>query len=108
LSDAAPPSLTWYRAEFTLDAATLAGDADYRIDTSGMGKGSIFVNGHGIGRFWLIPGGSTGQPSQRFYHVPRNWLAGHNVVVLFEEQSKSPAQLTLERRVATSSPGSLA
>jgi hypothetical protein len=97
---AAGKPLVWHQAEFSLSSDALAEDADYRINAAGMGKGCMFVNGRAVGRYWLIDGGSTGSPSQREYHVPRNWLSSRNAVLVFEEQGSSPAQLTLERRVA--------
>ncbi len=91
--------LTWYRGSFALDPALLAADADFRIDAQGLGKGSMFVNGHGIGRFWNIEAENSGQPSQRFYHVPKIWLEPQNTLVIFDEQSVSPLQVRLERRL---------
>jgi hypothetical protein len=99
------PPLTWYRSEFVLDHAMLASDADYRIDASGMGKGSVFVNGKAVGRYWLIEAAGSEAPSQRWYHIPRSWLRARNEIVLLEEQDRSPVQLALERRIATPSAG---
>jgi hypothetical protein len=95
-----PAPLTWYRSTFALEPAVLTADADFRIDAQGLGKGSLFVNGHGLGRFWNIEAENTGQPSQRYYHVPRTWLKPHNSLILFDEQSSSPEQVRLERRLA--------
>lgn len=78
-------------------------------------KGFVYVNGHGVGRYWnILASGSCppcteieekcdyrgayepercrcdcGQPSQVFYKVPRSWLktdGSHNTIVLLEEQ----------------------
>jgi hypothetical protein len=95
-----PSPLTWYKSEFSMDAAALANEADYRIDAKGMGKGSLFLNGNAVGRYWLINAESSELPSQRYYHVPRTWLSPRNTLLLFEEQVYRPEQLTLERRVA--------
>jgi beta-galactosidase len=99
-ADQAQP-LTWYKAEFRVDASMLAGDADYRIDADGMGKGALFINGKSIGRYWLIEAQGSVLPSQRYYHVPRNWLGEYNTVVVFEEQAYFPSALKLDRRVGT-------
>jgi len=80
--------LTWYRAEFALDPTVLHEDSDYRIAADGMGKGAMFLNGHAVGRYWLIDASSSDMPSQLTYHVPRNWLKSHNEIVLFEEQAR--------------------
>jgi hypothetical protein len=95
-----PAPLTWYRGTFALEPGSLASDADFRIDAQGLGKGSLYLNGHGVGRFWNIQAEGSGQPSQRYYHVPRTWLQPHNTLILFEEQSGSPEQVRLERRLA--------
>ena len=58
--------------------------ADTFIDTSGLGKGALWINGRNTGRFW-----STG-PQTRLY-VPGVWLltGGNDVVVLdlFEHEA---------------------
>ena len=58
-----------------------------------MNKGFVWVNGHGIGRYWQIEAKGNcsachyageftpnkcrvgcGEPTQRYYHVPWEWL----------------------------------
>jgi len=102
--------LTWWYATF----ATPEGNEPLALDMTGLGKGYAYVNGHGIGRYWNITAGGgcpacseiqgkcdyrgnynpgkcscdCGVPSQRYYHVPRDWLAasgGSNKLVLIEE-----------------------
>jgi len=63
----------FYRGEFTMSAA-----GDTFLDTSGWGKGAVWVNGHALGRFWDIG------PQQTLY-VPGAWLRnGRNDVVVFD------------------------
>lgn len=63
----------YYRGTFTL---TYTGDTF--LDTRGWGKGTVWVNGHQLGRFWGIG------PEQTLY-VPGPWLhAGKNEVVVFD------------------------
>jgi len=51
---------------------------DTFLDTSGWGKGAVWVNGHALGRFWDIG------PQQTLY-VPGAWLRnGRNDVVVFD------------------------
>ncbi|CAM6085259.1 unnamed protein product [Calypogeia fissa] len=102
-------ALVWYKT--VVDAP--AGDLPVALDLGSMGKGQAWINGNSIGRFWTIPqsslngfqGGTCptscdyrgeydpshctlgcGDPSQRWYHVPRDWLQPtNNLLVIFEE-----------------------
>lgn len=106
---ARPRPLTWYRTTFNRPktAAPLA------LDLAGMNKGLAWLNGRCIGRYWLTPGVSlpkdwqpeclvtvsVGEPTQRYYHLPHDWLAQRNVLVLFEEVGGNPATIRIcERR----------
>ena len=80
-------ALTWYRSAFQpplpSDTSELMLSA-----ASGVGRGHIWINGHDIGRYWTILGGSSGVPTQRLYHIPRDWLAlqgQSNIITVFEE-----------------------
>jgi hypothetical protein len=49
------------------------------------------MDGHDAGRFWLIPrNDGSGRPTQRYYHVPPDWLHMDqlNELVLFEDQGR--------------------
>lgn len=97
----APATLTWYKTAFHLTPQQLAQDADYRINAAGLGKGMMFVNGHGVGRYWLIVSpGTGGQPTQQYYLVPRDWLRAENTLIVFEEQAAQPTSVQIERRSA--------
>ncbi|RDX73527.1 hypothetical protein CR513_46853 [Mucuna pruriens] len=107
--------LTWYKTTFS----TPAGNDPLALDMSSMGKGQVWINGQSIGRHWpgYIAHGSCsacnyagyytdkkcrtncGQPSQRWYHVPRSWLSsGGNFLVVFEEWGGDPNGITLVKR----------
>ncbi|OIT39414.1 PREDICTED: beta-galactosidase-like [Nicotiana attenuata] len=107
--------LTWYKATF--DAPE--GNDPVALDMVSMGKGQIWVNGEGVGRHWpgyiakghcgecIYAGEYTekkcqtncGQPSQRWYHVPRSWLKpSGNLLVVFEEWGGVPTRISLVRR----------
>jgi len=113
-----PKPCSWYIAELSLSKDVLLSDADFRIDAHGLGKGMMFINGHMLGRYWLIEGqgygpdegwqkliadglilGPEGKPTQRYYHVPKAWLKENNQLILFEEQSVSINGLRLQTRV---------
>ncbi|ONL94008.1 Beta-galactosidase [Zea mays] len=70
-----------------------------------MGKGQVWINGQSIGRYWTAYAdgdckgcsytgtfrapkcqAGCGQPTQRWYHVPRSWLQpSRNLLVVLEE-----------------------
>ncbi|KAK4257779.1 hypothetical protein QN277_007322 [Acacia crassicarpa] len=107
--------LTWYKTSFS----TPTGDDPLAFDMSSMGKGQVWVNGQSIGRHWpgYIASGrcndcnyagnyteykcqtNCGEPSQRWYHVPRSWLnSSGNVLVVFEEWGGDPIGISLVKR----------
>jgi len=114
-------ALTWFRGtvdmpEVALLKAANPGYHPYAIDMTGMNKGMVFVNGRMLGRYWLIAARDTctpscsyaqpfhdaecktgcGEPSQRYYHVPADWLKPKdNLVVFFEEIGGNPSQVQL-------------
>jgi beta-galactosidase len=62
-----------YRGSFTVDHT-----GDTFLDMRGWGKGTVWVNGHQLGRFWEIG------PQQTLY-VPAPWLkVGVNQVTVFD------------------------
>ncbi|KAF8401121.1 hypothetical protein HHK36_014425 [Tetracentron sinense] len=108
-------AMTWYKTTFK---APLGRDPVV-VDLQGMGKGQAWVNGHSIGRFWPSflaeesgcsdkcdyrgQYGSNkcltncGNPSQRWYHVPRSFLRDDkNTLILFEEIGGSPLQVAFQ------------
>ncbi|MCD7473632.1 Beta-galactosidase 7 [Datura stramonium] len=101
----------WYKTTFK----TPCGNEPVVLDMMGMGKGTVWVNGNNIGRYWLdsydfdketgcaatcdYRGNyysekcaiNCGQPSQRWYHVPRSFLSkSDNNLVIFEEFGGNP------------------
>ncbi|KAK4727677.1 hypothetical protein R3W88_032594 [Solanum pinnatisectum] len=107
--------LTWYKATFNAPG----GNEPLALDMASMGKGQIWINGEGVGRHWpgYIAQGdcskcsyagtfnekkcqtNCGQPSQRWYHVPRSWLKpSGNLLVVFEEWGGNPTGISLVRR----------
>ena len=79
--------LTWYYATFPeVQTPSSGGVYSVLLDMSGFTRGHAFVNGHDIGRYWLIPA-SDGQPTQSLYHIPPDWLTvgGDNTLTVLEE-----------------------
>ncbi|XVF88934.1 hypothetical protein PTKIN_Ptkin19aG0090900 [Pterospermum kingtungense] len=119
-SDSVPinRNFTWYKTTFKAPL----GKEPVVLDLLGLGKGIAWVNGHDIGRYWpsAIPDmklcshnrdcdyrGSfeviakceekCGEPTQRWYHVPRSFLKdGENTLVLFEEFGGNPSTVQLQ------------
>lgn len=112
--------LTWYKA--IVDPPR--GNEPIGLDMVHMGKGLAWLNGEQIGRYWprKAPNDKCvktcdyrgkfnpdkcnmgcGQPSQRWYHVPRSWFKpSGNVLVIFEEKGGDPTQIRFSRRKLTS------
>ncbi|KAM7519611.1 hypothetical protein LguiB_018573 [Lonicera macranthoides] len=95
------------------------GNDPLALDMSSMGKGQMWINGESIGRHW--PGNvakgkcdrcsytgifyekkclsDCGQPSQKWFHVPRSWLKPTgNMLVVFEEWGGNPYWISLVKR----------
>ncbi|KAA3477195.1 beta-galactosidase-like [Gossypium australe] len=111
--------MTWYKTTF--DAP--GGNEPLGLDMSSMGKGQVWINGQSIGRHWpgYIAHGNCdacdyagtyndqkcrtncGEPSQRWYHVPRSWLKpSGNFLVVFEEWGGDPNGIALAKRTTAS------
>nr|AEG76892.1 putative beta-galactosidase [Linum usitatissimum]AEG76893.1 putative beta-galactosidase [Linum usitatissimum] len=107
--------LTWYKSTFNAPE----GNDPVALDMISMGKGQIWINGQGIGRYWPAYtaqgncGGCSyggyftekkcltgcGQPTQRWYHVPRSWLKPTgNLLVVFEEWGGDPTGISMVKR----------
>jgi len=100
--------------------AAPTGEEAVVVDLLGLNKGAAWVNGNSLGRYWpsytaaemdgchvcdyrgefKAEGGGIrcltgcGEPSQRFYHVPRAFLrpGEPNTLVLFEEAGGDPTR----------------
>ena len=84
-----------YRGSFQLVAP-----GDTFLDTRGWGKGSVWINGHHLGRFWDIG------PQQTMY-VPGPWLrAGRNVIVVFSLTRPVPRTMSGLTAPVFATPGS--
>ncbi|KAL5126849.1 Beta-galactosidase 5 [Glycine soja] len=106
--------LKWHKAYFNAPD----GVEPLALDLSSMGKGQVWINGQSIGRYWMVYAkgacGSCnyagtyrpakcqlgcGQPTQRWYHVPRSWLKPtKNLIVVFEELGGNPWKIALVKR----------
>ncbi|CAO2832410.1 unnamed protein product [Amaranthus hypochondriacus] len=111
--------LTWYKV--LVDPPS--GNDPVGLDMIHMGKGLAWLNGEEIGRYWprksskhdacvdhcdyrgsFSPNKCStgcGEPTQRWYHVPRSWFKpSGNVLVIFEESGGDPTQIRFSKRKA--------
>ncbi|WJX40193.1 Beta-galactosidase 16 [Trifolium repens] len=85
--------LTWYQTTF--DAPE--GNNPVVLNLGSMGKGLAWVNGQGIGRYWVSFHTPKGTPSQQWYHIPRSFLKSTgNLLVIVEEETGNPLGITLD------------
>ncbi|KAK6256797.1 hypothetical protein QUC31_000256 [Theobroma cacao] len=107
-------SMAWYKAYFNAPG----GDEPLALDMRSMGKGQVWINGQSLGRYWMAYAkgdcgacgysgtfrptkcqSGCGQPTQRWYHVPRSWLKPtRNLLVVFEELGGDASKISLVRR----------
>jgi len=88
--------MRWLRATFDRPR----GDAPLALDMIGLTKGMIYLNGQCVSRYWTQPGDGVdplwgyresvrrqfaNQPTQRYYHLPADWLDDINTLTIFEE-----------------------
>ncbi|CAN8328842.1 unnamed protein product [Cochlearia groenlandica] len=77
--------LTWYKTYFE----TPEGDNTVAVRMNGMGKGLIWVNGNGVGRYWMSFLSPLGNSTQTEYHIPRSFMKEKmkkNMMVILEEE----------------------
>ncbi|KAI5402916.1 variant 5, Beta-galactosidase 3 [Lathyrus oleraceus] len=106
--------LKWHKAYFNAPE----GNEPLALDLESMGKGQVWINGQSIGRYWMAYAAGDcsscsysgtfkpakcqlgcGQPTQRWYHVPRSWLKPtKNLIVVFEELGGNPWKISLLKR----------
>ncbi|KAK6259191.1 hypothetical protein SCA6_013665 [Theobroma cacao] len=120
VSTSEPPKnqpLTWYKV--VVDSPS--GDEPVGLDMIHMGKGLAWLNGEEIGRYWPIKSSKhlecvqecdyrgkffpdkcltgCGEPTQRWYHVPRSWFKpSGNILVIFEEKGGDPTTIRFSKR----------
>ncbi|KAK4780301.1 hypothetical protein SAY87_016407 [Trapa incisa] len=109
--------LTWYKA--IVDAPS--GNEPVGLDMIHMGKGLAWLNGESIGIYFPVKSSEhdvcvkecnyrgtfspdkcsdgCGEPTQRWYHVPRSWFKpSGNVLVILEEKGADPTKIKISKR----------
>jgi beta-galactosidase len=99
LSDANLP--TFFRATFNSPRPSVGANPILRFDTTALSRGTVFLNGHCIGRF---PSTIKYQDKPVGMYLPECWFApdGKNTLIVFDEEGKSPAQSPLQVETAAS------
>jgi alpha-N-acetylglucosaminidase len=87
----------FYKANFDAPAYSAVGDhLIWRVVTKGLGHGSVWVNGHNLGRY------PEKIPAPGLY-IPECWMKSRdNVLIIFDEDGKSPAQVAIDSEPAAS------
>jgi beta-galactosidase len=91
---AATDSPAFFRGTFTASPPTVGADPMLRFDTNTLSRGTIFLNGHCLGRY---PSTLKDGDKQLGMYLPECWFApnGKNTLVVFDEEGRSPAQAQL-------------
>ncbi len=88
---------TWWRTTFEVPAQDLA----ISLDTSGLSKGMVYVNGRALGRYFGSTQTGKSVPPALELAIPRSWLKedAMNELLIFDEHGASPskAKLNTER-----------
>ncbi|HEY4205167.1 MAG TPA: beta-galactosidase family protein [Puia sp.] len=80
----------FFKGSFELDQT-----ADTYFDMSGYKKGTVWVNGHNLGRYWYVG------PQQRLY-CPASWLKkGKNEMVVLDLQQRAGAAVSGRKTLAS-------
>uniref|UniRef100_A0ACD5XZP6 Uncharacterized protein n=1 Tax=Avena sativa TaxID=4498 RepID=A0ACD5XZP6_AVESA len=86
-------AVSWYKRYFDKPD----GEDPVVLDMNSMGKGMIYVNGEGMGRYWTSYRTIAGVPSQALYHIPRPFLKSkNNLLVVFEEEIGKPDGILIQ------------
>lgn len=77
----------WYRSRFAKPVIPEGLLVKLKLRLTGLSKGSFWVNGQPMGRYWAIG-------PQEYYKVPLAVLCEENEILLFDEEGRSPHQIS--------------
>lgn len=98
LATTADPVPTFFRSTFDAQPPAATGAHPvYRVTYTGLSRGSIWLNGHNLGRY---PEKIQGLNS---VYLPECWIkAGVNELAIFDEKGQSPSQVKIVPDMASS------
>ena len=86
----------FFRSHFNVPSLATGSHPVWRITTNGLSHGSIWVNGHNLGRY------PEKIPVNGLY-IPECWLKPEsNFVVIYDEEGHLPAGVTIQAEMAAS------
>jgi len=86
----------FYRSTFDAPVHSPGDHLIWRVSTQGLGHGSVWVNGHNLGRF------PEKIPAPGLY-IPECWMKeGRNELLIFEEDGKGPGGVTIASELEAS------
>jgi len=86
----------FFRSHFNVPSLATGSHPVWRITTNGLSHGSIWVNGHNLGRY------PEKIPVNGLY-IPECWLKpGTNSVVIYDEEGHVPAGVSIQAEMAAS------
>jgi beta-galactosidase len=86
----------FYRDHFSVPATHSASHAMWRVTFEGLGHGSIWVNGHNLGRY------PEKIPVKSLY-IPECWLVkGDNCIVVYDEDGDRPDKISIQAEAVAS------
>jgi hypothetical protein len=77
----------WYKSTFTWNLP-YENDVKVKILLDGLSKGTFWVNGFCLGRYWQIG-------PQEEYKIPVSLLKQENELIIFDEEGSSPLNVTI-------------
>jgi beta-galactosidase len=90
------PGPKFFRTTFDAPPlSTLGAHPIWRVIMMGMGHGSVWVNGHNLGRY------PEKIPVSGLY-IPECWLSAKNTLVIYDEDGRSPQDVTIHSELAAS------
>jgi hypothetical protein len=78
----------WHVCEFAMPELPESARVRLKLRLTGMSKGSVWLNGINLGRYWQIG-------PQEDYKLPLAWLKESNTLVLFDEEGRAPDKVRL-------------
>lgn len=94
-------SPAFFQTTFTAQSSRVGPNPILRFDTATLSRGTIFLNGHCLGRY---PSTLKDDRKPLGMYLPECWFApdGKNTLVVFEEEGRSPAQAQIQVEMAAS------